>query len=967
NAVNRILLSQSDGFTYQDKVYIENVLRKIGVTDIAQFMRQVLQLREDSANVYKILKVYERNIFRSDSAVNMHSYRASQPGVPDVRGGQSPPPRYTVHADVYKRLDTARIYDTVSKFTENRMLSAGNRMFHSELYTAEHLRAGNMIRLAEYNRMFLGEDTALTDHIHISGYETGEDMPAVTGEKDVLEQGAAGVLLNIADNMFSARIQRFSANTGYWTNISDAVYRSAEKSLNRFQSFRTQKTFYSGREKESRERQRIFLEKQMRLFTEHSDGGSEFFLKTGLKIRDTLNSVLRGYEIYSDRDLRTYRTENTAFMTENPELETYISHYGQMPGVYPEDIAYVTDVTYVPDITEIPDAGVQLTSEQEDALFKQQLDAYDRRNRESAEKLARKLTEMAASGILPLPEEVRPNAEIPVNVLHEVFGEKTETVYIEMPGESVRDGGEMRVRETAVKENREFSEEIQKITREFNTKTEDTLTVSEIPGFSEKTAKPEKDPAEREVIPESSVQKTRELCEAVITRITEGGSTQKEIQTLVSELTAQTGISFTPEQLTHFIQMPPEQQDVFLESADSQTRLVYETVLKLQNTRTHSAGSQSREFREFRDGYEKYFGIPQIPEHAEYSEVSDVSQISESETQRLVRELIGRTDGTVTLAEMTHLSQMPAEQRETVLNRVDAQTRMMYETLLKSYGVSSTKTQTAEQRETVLNRVDAQTGTAYETLLKNYGVSSTQTQTAEQNETEKEIAQRQMIRAEFRHLRPLSPEEELVLPLADESTRMIYKAFLQMQSDGYVPPDRQETEKLILEFNAQMRETQRESEFTHAARREILQNTVKNTVQNTVQNTEMVREFESVTRHTAPADIGYSQPYADVLREPAARVHKMPQEQIIPEQVIEQLTGNRNVTARETVNTQTVTNQTLTETQVNKLIQEQTLKSTEDISNLVANTIAKQMGAISERVYSDMERRLSLERARRGR
>ena len=41
NLMNRILVSQTENFTYQDTVYISTILRKLGIRDEKIFMKQV--------------------------------------------------------------------------------------------------------------------------------------------------------------------------------------------------------------------------------------------------------------------------------------------------------------------------------------------------------------------------------------------------------------------------------------------------------------------------------------------------------------------------------------------------------------------------------------------------------------------------------------------------------------------------------------------------------------------------------------------------------------------------------------------------------------------------------------------------------------------------------------------------------------------------------------------------------------
>ena len=81
---------------------------------------------------------------------------------------------------------------------------------------------------------------------------------------------------------------------------------------------------------------------------------------------------------------------------------------------------------------------------------------------------------------------------------------------------------------------------------------------------------------------------------------------------------------------------------------------------------------------------------------------------------------------------------------------------------------------------------------------------------------------------------------------------------------------------------------------------------------------------------------------------------------------MEQLEQRRTNEVRQTEETHTVTQETVNETQINNIRQQVVERTAEDIAELVNRTLARQIGAISDKVYGQMERRLQSERARRG-
>ena len=94
-------------------------------------------------------------------------------------------------------------------------------------------------------------------------------------------------------------------------------------------------------------------------------------------------------------------------------------------------------------------------------------------------------------------------------------------------------------------------------------------------------------------------------------------------------------------------------------------------------------------------------------------------------------------------------------------------------------------------------------------------------------------------------------------------------------------------------------------------------------------------------------------------------VHRAP-EPSVSEELLELLEQRRLNETHEVTETHTVTKEQVNQTEVNNVRQQVVEKSTEDITEMINRTLARQIGTISDRVYGQMERRLRSERARRG-
>ncbi|MCL2633102.1 MAG: hypothetical protein FWD34_01160 [Oscillospiraceae bacterium] len=244
NVVNRILLSGDNKMTYQDEVYISSVLNKLGITDTSFFMRQVNQLRNDNVQTYNLLKLYQENLPMLKQMLKSSEETKDGEAVEKHYEETASQLRYTLHNEIFKRLQTAEITNIMQNHINNTS-EHDTYISPAQLHTAEHRRISNQLLLSELRQSFSETDYSELQHIHINAYESGEDLPPVQTEREVVERSTAGVLLNIIDNAVITQMQSVHKNQANWFDITEAVYSSAAQSLERFQTFHTYKTAFS--------------------------------------------------------------------------------------------------------------------------------------------------------------------------------------------------------------------------------------------------------------------------------------------------------------------------------------------------------------------------------------------------------------------------------------------------------------------------------------------------------------------------------------------------------------------------------------------------------------------------------------------------------------------------------------------------------------------------------------------------
>ena len=203
-----------------------------------------------------------------------------------------------------------------------------------------------------------------------------------------------------------------------------------------------------------------------------------------------------------------------------------------------------------------------------------------------------------------------------------------------------------------------------------------------------------------------------------------------------------------------------------------------------------------------------------------------------------------------------------------------------------------------------------------------------------------------------------TPQEEAILRQADPADRVLYEKILAYQKD----PERALAEGLVKPGNMGVLK----AELQKAVQEESL----------TLEHPVQPKQEENQTRWEESRQIlerfGYrSTPTIreEFVPEPpkAVRiVHKQAPADVTQE-LLERLEQQQTQSTVKTVSDQSVTQKHTQQLDVTQIDQKIVTQTTQDITELVNRTLARQMRTISDQVYRQMEKRLQTERSRRGR
>lgn len=232
NLINRIMISQTEGFTYRDEVYISTILRKLGITDVSYFMKQVRERLLENRSTERLIELYENNreyfeaVFKEKKATGKKEENAVLE--PETAERE----RLFIQNSIFERLDTATIYSELKSFAEST-LHYSEVINKAELAISEQISFANALTVQDIKNKVLNTKTKVnmsrTNAYELSFFEPVSAM----GDKERL---SAAVLLNIVDHAYELRAREYFREPHSWFNVVNAMFDTASNTYRRFES-----------------------------------------------------------------------------------------------------------------------------------------------------------------------------------------------------------------------------------------------------------------------------------------------------------------------------------------------------------------------------------------------------------------------------------------------------------------------------------------------------------------------------------------------------------------------------------------------------------------------------------------------------------------------------------------------------------------------------------------------------------
>lgn len=230
--INRILVAQTENFSYQDTVYISSILRKLGIRDEKNFMRQVFALQNETTERHQLLRQYEENQEILQMLFTQEAARAEAAPAPQEKT-ETAERRYYLHDAIFKRLDTGTLYQDMRRYSKG-LRHESQQIFRTEFHMGEQAAVAQAFHLHQLQQRATGQDVPLY-YYHANEYEYLQELSEHLFQS-VEEQITAALLLNLTDRSFALRQEQIAQNSHHWYSVAGALFQTAENTWKRYES-----------------------------------------------------------------------------------------------------------------------------------------------------------------------------------------------------------------------------------------------------------------------------------------------------------------------------------------------------------------------------------------------------------------------------------------------------------------------------------------------------------------------------------------------------------------------------------------------------------------------------------------------------------------------------------------------------------------------------------------------------------
>lgn len=227
--MNRIAITEDMGLTYQDRVYITDVLHKLGIKNVQEFMTQVERLKQETNMSEQLISLYWNHADEMSWLVEAYQSLKNEDNTSTEEIQENSV--IHLHEDIMNRLQTGALYQILSNFYAGHAM-ANTYVTQQELQITEQKRIASQILLARLKNAVQDRQAPLV-YRHDNYYEDMELDEVQVNSESVNTQITSAVLLSLIDSLYFSRFERRQQRLDTWLSMHDAFYQSAQNTIYR--------------------------------------------------------------------------------------------------------------------------------------------------------------------------------------------------------------------------------------------------------------------------------------------------------------------------------------------------------------------------------------------------------------------------------------------------------------------------------------------------------------------------------------------------------------------------------------------------------------------------------------------------------------------------------------------------------------------------------------------------------------
>ena len=234
NILNRIMLLNTQEFSYHDTVYISNVLKKLGIQDVNLFLKEIYDLQQETDNTSKLTKLYNENL----SNISKYIKEYSQSKYINDTGNNDNNVTYDnrvfyLQDEVFSRLDTAQIYNEVMQI-HTQIPGKEKSILNNEIRLSEQKRFANAYNMQNTVNNVHNNNMPFT-YLRENIYEEGGDI-FINEDAEVINKLTSAILLSLSDNIYTIRKHSID-NKNEWYDFKNIISQTSQNTIDRIEAY----------------------------------------------------------------------------------------------------------------------------------------------------------------------------------------------------------------------------------------------------------------------------------------------------------------------------------------------------------------------------------------------------------------------------------------------------------------------------------------------------------------------------------------------------------------------------------------------------------------------------------------------------------------------------------------------------------------------------------------------------------